>query len=119
MRGFINLVVLGALAFWLGPPLWSRLPESDRQQIRISLDQIRGESSHFFQQIASQRGLGVPVQNNILMEPGLWSVNAEINMSGRIMANSETQCITPAKIQEIMSSGGQGLIQTPNGGNCQ
>ena len=35
------------------------------------------------------------------------------------MTGSETQCITPAKVAEMTTGNGQGLIFIPRGENCQ
>ena len=53
------------------------------------------------------------------MQPGLWSFNATETIAGRTMAGSGTQCITPAKVAEMTTGNGQGLIFFPSGQNCQ
>jgi hypothetical protein len=129
MRALVKLAIFGILVFWVGPSAWHRLSVADRAQINNVLDNLKVELNQLIQSVGQPSSLGSspasssgpsyqPTQGTMLMQPGLWSFNASETIAGRTMTASGTQCITPAKVAEMTTGNGQGLIFDPTGGNC-
>jgi hypothetical protein len=129
MRALVKLAIFGILVFWVGPSAWHRLSVADRAQINNFVSNLQIELNQLLHNL-DQPSLAspsassgdrsfAPTQGTILMQPGMWSFNASETIAGHTMSASGTQCITPAKVAEMTTGNGQGLIFNPTGGNCR
>jgi hypothetical protein len=122
MRGLLNLIACGVLAMVIGPTVWDKLPITDKNDLSLAARQF----GHALHEIgagseapdATSAGV-IPAGDDVLMMPGLWSVTADMNMAGRPLSQSGNRCISSNEVQNILSSGGSGLIQFPNSNGCQ
>jgi hypothetical protein len=129
MRALVKLTIFGILVFWVGPSAWHRLSVAERTEINRFFDNLPVKLDQLLRNIGSPSPGSPPAsmsgrsyastQGTMLMQPGLWSFNASETIAGRTMTGSGTQCITPAKVAEMTTGNGQGLIFFPSGQNCQ
>jgi hypothetical protein len=61
--------------------------------------------------------MAISAEDDLLMEPGLWSITARGTAYGSPQYDSGSRCVTPELVQEIMRSG-QGLVNPPSGFEC-
>jgi hypothetical protein len=67
----------------------------------------------------SMLGTPTPIQNGVLMQPGLWSVTTTGSMSGQPINASETKCITPTMVAQITSGDASMILNGQSVGSCQ